>query len=313
MTSEIYGFHMDTTSAALSPVPGSPIAGPSGIRGRMFLSADRTNFIAVGEDAPSAKYSISSSDGSLTRTTTINFNDDTSSDFWVVAIDASAQFVYGIKGFYFGGNTATLTGIRISDGSTIAGLGMNVRRVVTHPDKHTLYLNGSAYDIDASTGSLSRSTTISDLPAEVGQLTPDGLTFVHQVILNQGDNAITHVYHRSSLSSPFSEKSGSPVVTPDPEVPGWYIDPSGTYIYLWDLVSQWYGYRLDTLQPVSSTPFPDFAMVDNTGKFAAQTEFFGTGPLRIEHYDSSTGIYGSTIATYSVPPLSYVRFFVGGN
>jgi hypothetical protein len=312
LTSEVYGFHMDTSSGALSPVPGSPVAGPSGTRGRMFLSADRTSFIAVGENAPSAKYSIASNDGSLTRTQTFNFNDDDSSDFWLVAIDASAQFVYGIKGFYFGGNTATLTGIRISDGSTIPGLGMNVRRVVSHPDKHTLYLNGLAYDIDPNTGSLSRSTTISDLPADVGQLTADGLTFVHQEILNQGTNASTHVYHRSSLSSPFSEKSGSPLLTPDPEVPGWYMDPSGTYVYLWDVVSQWYGYRLDTLQPVNSTPFPDFALVDNTGKFAAQVDFIGTGPLLVKHYDSSTGIYGSTIATYSVPPLSNVRFFVGG-
>src|SRR3954469_3174406 len=55
---QVYGFRLDTTSGSLSPVPGSPIAGPSGMRGRMFLSRDERTLISVGEGTPSVKYSI---------------------------------------------------------------------------------------------------------------------------------------------------------------------------------------------------------------------------------------------------------------
>ena len=86
---------MDSSSGALTPVPGSPIAGPIGIRGRMFLSTDQHTLISVGEGGPSIKYSINSNDGSLTRVQSINFSDNLS-DFIVVAIDAGAQFMYAI-------------------------------------------------------------------------------------------------------------------------------------------------------------------------------------------------------------------------
>jgi hypothetical protein len=276
----------------------------------MFLSGDRHTLISIGEAEPSVKYSINATNGSLTRTQTVAFNDESSQDFFIVAIDAGAQFIYGIKGFFAG--NGTLSGVRISDAATIPGLGMSVRRVVSHPDQRTLYLDGLAYDIDANTGVLSRSTTISDLPAIAGQLTANGLTFVHQEETQPpSSTSITHIYRRISLAAPFAEVSGSPISTPDPEVPGWYIDPTGNYIYLWDLVSQWYGYRLDTLQQINSTPFADFAIVDNTGKFGVQSD--GIGGLRVQHYDASTGVYGSTIGTYSIPPFSNVRFIVGGN
>jgi len=120
-----------------------------------------------------------------------------------------------------------------------------------------------------------------------------------------------HIFHRSSLTAQFLEMSGSPIDTPGSETFGWYMEPSGKFVYLWNFDQQWYGYRVDTLQPVNTEPFADFAVVDNTGKFGVQTE--GDGTLRVQHYDSSTGIYGSTISTYSVPPFSNVRFIVGGN
>jgi len=120
---QVFGFHMDTTSAALTPVPGSPIAGPSGQRGRMFLSADHRTLISIGEGAPSVDYSINANDGSLTHVQSINFNDSTARDFIVVAIDAAATFMYAVDV-----TNAKLVGIRISDGSSIAGLGMSVPR-----------------------------------------------------------------------------------------------------------------------------------------------------------------------------------------
>jgi hypothetical protein len=270
----------------------------------MFLSGDHHTLISIGEDGLSVKYSINSNDGSLTRVQSINFSDNLR-DFVIVAIDAGAQFMYALDGY----NTvdAHLVGIRISDGSSIPGLGMKVQRVISHPDQRTLYLDGQAFDIDSSTGTLSRST-ISDLPSSTGELTPDGLTLVHQEFAQA---TAAHIYHRSSLTAQFSEKSGSPIDTPGSETFGWYLETSGKYVYLWNFDMQWYGYRLDTLQPVSTEPFPDFAVVDNTGKFGVQAEFDGT--LRVQHYDSATGIYGTTISTYSVAPLSNVRFIVGGN
>jgi len=302
---QVYGFHIDTSSGALTPVPGSPIAGPIGIRGRMFLSTDQRALISVGEGEPSIKYSINTSDGSLTRVQAISFSDNLS-DFAVVAIDAGAQFMYAIDQYKTA--DAHLLGVRISDGSSISGLGMNVQHVVSNPDQHTLYLDGKAFDIDSNTGALSPST-ISDLPTNTGQLTSDGLTLVHQ---DEGfSETPAHIYHRSSITSPFSEVPGSPIKTPGSETFGWYLEPSGKFVYLWNFDMQWYGYRLDTLQPVNTDPFPDFAVVDNTGKFGVQTEFDGT--LLVQHFDSTTGVFGSTISSYSVPPLSNVRFIVGGN
>jgi hypothetical protein len=303
-SAQVFGFHMDTSTGALTPVPGSPLAGPLGIRGRMFLSTDQHTLISVGEGTPSIKYSISSNDGSLTRVQSIDFSDNLS-DFAVVAIDANAQFMYAIDQYKTA--DAHLVGIRISDGSTISGLGMNVQHVVSHPDQHTLYLDGKAFDIDSNTGALVPSI-VSDLPTNIGQLTAEGLTLVHQ---NEGfSETPAHIYHRSSVTSPFSEVPGSPIQTPGSETFGWYLEPSGKFVYLWNFDMQWYGYRLDTLQQVNTEPFPDFAVVDNTGKFGVQTEF--DGKVRVQHYDSSTGIYGSTISTYPVPPLSNVRFIVGG-
>jgi hypothetical protein len=296
---------MDTTSGALTPVPGSPIAGPTGVRGRMFLSGDQSTLISVGEGGSSVKYSINASDGSLTRAQTIPFNDSASRDFIVVAIDSSAQFMYAIKDF--GTANATLTGIRISDSSPISGLGMMVQRVVVHPGQQILYLDGEAFDIDSNTGSLSAST-VSALPASTGELTADGLTLVHQ---ENSQSTAAHVYHRASLTSSFSEASGSPINTPGTETFGWYLETSGKYLYLWNLDQQWYGYRLDTLQQVRPDPFADFAIVDNTGKFAVQTD--GNGTLRVQQYDSSTGIYGSTVSTSAVPAITNVRFIVGGH
>jgi hypothetical protein len=302
---QVYGFHMDTNSGALTAVPGSPIAGPLGIKGRMFLSTDQHTLISVGEGGPSIKYSINGNDGSLSRVQSIDFSDNLN-DSVVVAIDANAQFMYGIDQYRT--TNAHLVGIRISDGSSIPGLGMNVQHVVSHPDQHTLYLDGKAFDIDSNTGALSPST-ISDLPTNIGQLTRDGLTLVHQ---DEGfSETLAHIYHRSSITSPFSENPGSPIVTPGSETFGWYMEPSGTFVYLGNFDLQWYGYRLDNLQQVRPEPFNDFSVVDNTGKFGVQSN--GVGTLRVEHYDSSTGIFGSTISTYSVPPFSNVRFIVGGN
>jgi hypothetical protein len=188
----------------------------------------------------------------------------------------------------------------------VPGLGMTATRVVSHPDQHTLYVDGLAYGIDENTGTLTRSTSISDLPSKTGQLTPDGLTFVTQVV---SQSAVTHVYHRVSLSSVFVEETGSPINIPAPGAEGWYLETSGTYVYIRDQSGLWYGYRLDTLAPVSANPFPDFAVVDNTGKFALQTD--GQGTLRVQNYDSSTGIYGATIGTYPVPAITNVRFIIG--
>jgi hypothetical protein len=304
-SAQVFGFHMDTSTGALTPVPGSPLAGPVGIRGRMFLSSDQRTLISVGEGTPSIKYSINSENGSLTRLQSIDFTDNLN-QFVIVAIDSAAQFMYAIDQYQTA--DAHLLGVRISDGSSIPGLGMNVQHVVSHPDQHTLYLDGQAFDIDSNTGALSPST-ISDLPTSTGELTRDGLTLVHQ---EEGFTTTpAHVYHRSSATAPFVEETGSPVNTPGSESFGWYLEPSGKFVYLWNFDMQWYGYRLDTLQPVSTTPFPDLAVVDNTGKFGVQAEF--QGALRVQHYDSSTGIYGSTISNYSVPPFSNVRFIVGGN
>src|SRR5207302_9310965 len=100
-----------------------------------------------------------SNDGSLSRVKSINFSDNLT-DFRVVAIDAAAQFMYAIDQYQTA--DAHLIGIRISDGSSIPNLGMKVQNVISHPDQHTLYLDGQAFDIDSGTGSLSRSTT-SDL------------------------------------------------------------------------------------------------------------------------------------------------------
>src|SRR3954470_2162056 len=252
---QVYGFRLDTNSGALSPVPGSPFTGPTGIRGFMFLCNDKRILFAIGEDVPSVVYSLDHATGSLTQAQPINFYDDSTQDLRLVAMDASGQFVYGITGYRAG--NGTLRGIRGSDGSAIPGLGMTATRVVSHPDQHTLYLDGRAYTIDENTGTLSRSTSISDLPAKTGQLTPDGLTFVTQVITQ---SAATHVYHRSSLASSFVEETGSPISIPAPGAQGWYLETSGKYVYIWDQSGLWYGYRLDTLASVSPTPFPDFAV-----------------------------------------------------
>jgi hypothetical protein len=303
---QVYGFRLDTTSGSLSPVPGSPFIGPTGIRGFMFLCNDKRILVSIGEDVPSVIYSVDHTSGSLTQAAPINFYDDSTQDLRIVAMDGAGQFMYGITGYRAG--NGTLRGVRISDGSAVPGLGMTATRVVSHPDQRTLYLDGRAYTIDENTGTLSRSTSISDLPTKTGQLTPDGLTFVTQVVTQ---SAATHVYHRSSLASSFVEETGSPINIPAPGAQGWYLETSGTYVYIWDQSGLWYGYRLDTLAPVSANPFPDFAFVDNSGKFALQTD--GNGSLRIQHYDSSTGMYGSTIGTYPVPSISNVRFIVGAD
>src|SRR3982750_3701942 len=70
--------------------------------------------------------------------------------------------------------------------------------------------DGEAFDIDTNTGSLSAST-VSALPINTGELTADGLTLVHQ---ENSQSTAAHVYHRASLTSSFSEASGSPINTP---------------------------------------------------------------------------------------------------
>src|SRR5436305_1145639 len=77
---QVYGFRLDTTSGSLSPVPGSPFVGPTGIRGFMFLCNNKRILVSIGEDVPSVIYSLDHTSGSLTQAAPINFYDDSTQD-----------------------------------------------------------------------------------------------------------------------------------------------------------------------------------------------------------------------------------------
>jgi DNA-binding beta-propeller fold protein YncE len=305
-SNDVSGFRIDSTTGALTPIPGSPFPAGSGPSSVAVDPAGRFAYVANGDSADVSGYRIDSTTGALTPIPGSPVPAEVGPRS--VAVDPRGRFVYvtstgsvvppllgNVSGYTINSTSGELTPVPGSPFPLPEG--WVPQSVAVDPSGRFVYLanrsgfpsgsdNVSGYTIASTTGALTPITG-SPFPAGLGPssvaVDPSG-TFAYVANLGSespfGGGNVSG-YTINSTSGALTPIPGSPF--PAGSVPDSVaVDPSGRFAYVANSFvfvggNSVSGYTIDStsgaLTPISGSPFPaglvpKSVAVDPSGRFA---------------------------------------------
>jgi 6-phosphogluconolactonase len=322
----VAGYAIDSTTGALSLVPGSPFAAGTGAG--LIAANPSGKFIYVIGSAGISAYAVDGTTGALTAVSGSPLA--TGGYSRSVAIDQSGKFLYvaddishnNIWGYTIDATTGALTPVPGSPFDTeetpfTRGRG-NASAVAIDPLGKFLYVPTEkgyllTFKIDSNTGALTLAS--SSGYGEGAQPSTIAVDPSGKFVYVTGQRVI-EAYTVDGTTGALTEVSGSPFAAGIAYEPLVTIDPLGKFIYVMDNTDgSILAYIIDgntgALTPIAGSPVAPAALssmaIDPSGKFAYVAESAKVGP------NNGLAAYGIDGTKGTLAPISGSPFAVGTN
>jgi 6-phosphogluconolactonase (cycloisomerase 2 family) len=307
----VSGYAVDSTTGALSPVPGSPFAADLTPGAVAVTPSNKFVYVANNASNNISAYTVDGTTGALTEVSGSPFLAGQGPRS--VAIDPSGKFVYvaddtshnNISAYAIDATTGALTpvpGSPFDTAPTPTTPGWNASSVAVDPSGKFLYVPTQenyvlTYKIDSNTGALtvvSSSFYAAGAQPSTLAVDPSG-KFVYVT-----GSHVVWAYTVDGTTGALTAVSGSPfgpIISYDLSLA---IDPLGKFVYVTNadsgnIVAYTLNGTTGALTPIAGSPFASsnfpFSMaIDPSGKFAYVLVPYSHGSIAAYALDGSTGI-----------------------